>query len=1184
MTILELVERERTRLRRLHFIVGLGLTLGATGVVLALGTFALGGARWISLPRGVPFLIWVIVAAVDVAVIVWTARRLERRTGRRDVAAAIEREQAMRAGQLRGALEVANSGALGRRAADMIASRLAPAGSRLAPQSQRAARRGAAQATGAATVALAALAFAAPRFSDGFRALLQPVRAWHGTLLSPLQFESLPPAVLRGETLRLRIAARQRGEVALTQRTPGEAWTTENVRVDPRTGLATFETAPLRGDLTLVASDGRTSTDTVVVRVTDRPFVGAVSMRATYPAYIGRPAEALPIGEPARVPQGTVIDIAGRASTPLRTIRLTGAKDTLGLRVDDRAFAGRLVARTSGTWGWAAASAAGPITDLPLPISLDVVPDSAPHVEIVSPAVDTLVADNDRISLRATATDDHELSHIDLVSWRQPQVGPADAPLTQRLADGAATAWDGSPVIDLAPRALKPGDVLHVKIVATDNAPWGQFGESRELLLKIPTMEERRALAREAADSAVSQATSAAQTEKSIEDRTSDAARDRALKTAAEDTPSSASSADGQQHTMSYEQAEKAKAVAKDQRALADRVQNLQQAAAALQQQLKQAGALDSSLARQLQEAQALLRDAMTPELLAQMKKLDQATQQLSAEQTEQALKDMRAMQERLREQLEKSAEMLKRAGIEGSMQTLKDEAKDIADKERTLADSSAGGQSARDEAKHLADRSQRFSDEVQKLKDRLEKANADAGKAGADEARKRADASEQSMRQAAGAQPQASQSENQNGQKSGQPQNENGKPQPGQSQNQNNTPQAGQSQNPSGKPQAGQSQNQNGQPQNSAGKPQSGQSQAQPGQQQNAQAQRPGSQQQNGGNFSQNASDAASQMQRAADAMQQARESQVGAWKSELTNTLDKSIQEMLEMGRQEQSLAQKTRSGQAKPDETRGAQSAVKQGLDDAAKRLQQEGQKTSLLSGRSERAVAEAQQKVSDATKAASDARGSQQAASSMDDAAEALNRAAASLARDREKANTASSATGFADMLQQMQEMAKKQGSINAQAQGLMPGMGQSMSSQMQATARVLAREQRQVAQQLDDLSEAAGGDRAAELAKEAKQLADALEGGRLDATTLARQQQLFRRMLDAGRSLQKDEREDTGKRQATAAKGGNEYAPTNTDATGRATSKFQPPTWDELRGLSADERRAILDYFKRINGP
>ena len=304
--------------------------------------------------------------------------------------------------------------------------------------------------------------------------------------------------------------------------------------------------------------------------------------------------------------------------------------------------------------------------------------------------------------------------------------------------------------------------------------------------------------------------------------------------------------------------------------------------------------------------------------------------------------------------------------------------------------------------------------------------------------------------------------------------------------------------------------------------------------------------------------------------------------WKSELTNALDQAIQEMLQMARQEQQLEQKARSGQSKPEEMRGEQSAVKQGLDNAAQKLQQEGQKTSLLSGRSQRSVAEAQQKVSEATQQTTESRGSQQAANSLGEAADALNRAAASLARDREKANSSSSATGFAEMMQQLQEMAKKQGSINAQAQGLLPGMGQPMSSQTQGTARALAREQRQVAQQLDEIGDAVGGDRAAQLAKEAKAFADALEGGRLDATTVARQQQLFRRMLDAGRTLQKDEREDTNKREATSAKGGNELKPDNTNAAGRATLKFREPTWDELRGLSADQRRAILEYFKRIN--
>jgi hypothetical protein len=118
-----------------------------------------------------------------------------------------------------------------------------------------------------------------------------------------------------------------------------------------------------------------------------------------------------------------------------------------------------------------------------------------------------------------------------------------------------------------------------VKFVATDNSPWAQHGESRELLLKIPTLEERRAIARDAMDSAVSQVRAAAQAEKSLQERTTDAARDRARTPADAPPPTGAN---GKQGNMTYEAAEKAKAVAKDQRELADQVKSLQQTAAAL--------------------------------------------------------------------------------------------------------------------------------------------------------------------------------------------------------------------------------------------------------------------------------------------------------------------------------------------------------------------------------------------------------------------------------------------------------------------------------------------------------------------------------------------------------------------------------------------------------------------------
>ena len=92
MTIVELVERERARLRRMHVLVGLALSVGATSLLIAAGASTLGSARWMSLPRPVPFLVWLLVLGANAGVVFWTLRRLERRTARNTVAAAIERD------------------------------------------------------------------------------------------------------------------------------------------------------------------------------------------------------------------------------------------------------------------------------------------------------------------------------------------------------------------------------------------------------------------------------------------------------------------------------------------------------------------------------------------------------------------------------------------------------------------------------------------------------------------------------------------------------------------------------------------------------------------------------------------------------------------------------------------------------------------------------------------------------------------------------------------------------------------------------------------------------------------------------------------------------------------------------------------------------------------------------------
>ncbi len=1103
MTILELVERERARARWLELASGVALGVAVACGLFAAGALLLGHARWLSLPRAVPLAIWAL-GAVGLGLVAYaTRRRLRAHTSRAGIAAAIEHERSLRAGALRGALEVADSGAFGRRAAELLVESLDTHGAALAPRMQARARRRTVQIAGGALIAVVLLGVVAPLRGDGLLALLRPVSAWRGTLLAPLAFDGLPGAVMRGDTVRVLVAAGGRTTVELQDRTTGEGWSARTLDVSPVTGLATVTLGPLRGDLSLVVTDGRTRSDTATVRVTDRPFVGAITMRAVYPAYLDRPAETLPVGEAVVVPRGTTIEFTGRASTPLTAVGLRRDGDSVALRADQRAFGGRFAPAASGTWSWFARGAGAVVEDLPAPIDVTVVPDSAPRVEILAPLADTLVAALDTVSVQGAASDDHGLAAVDLHLWR-PGPGGTHAERVQRLAVNQGPAWSGTAVIDLSAQHLDPGDALHVTISAVDNSPWAQRGTSRELLLKVPSLDERRQMARAAADSTVEAVQRAATAEQGLQQRTSEMSRERMNHPV--DNPAAARdpAARGQtKGTLSYESAEKAKGLAKEQQDLADRVTKLQQAAAQLRDQLNRAGALDSSLSRQLQEAQQMLRDALTPQMLAEMRKLQSAANQLNAEQADQSLANLAELQKQLREQLEKSAKMLQRAAFEGAMQTLHDDAQDIAkaergdssparaDSSRTSADSSRGSPNDRrrppaglqtQQQRNLADRSDLLAKAIQQLQQKLADQDANAGAKNADDAHTFARASEQSMRQRADAQT------------------------------------------------------------------------------------------------------AAAEMQRAADAMQQARDQQVAEWKHELTAEIDRAVQELLQMSRQETRMEQQARTGQAAPGALRGDQSAVDQGVQQTQQRLQAQAQKTTLLSGRAQRAVSEAAQKVAAATKLAADPRDAARTPSAMGDAADALNRAAAALARDRQRANMASSASGFAEMLRQLQEAAKQQGSINAQAQGLMPlpGQGQ-MSPEAQATARMLANQERRLAQQLDDLSDAAGGDRAAQLSKEARAVAEALEQGRVDAATVARQEQLLRHMLDAGRSLQKDERDDSGKREAESAVNPKVFTPGAATTAGQSAVKYREPTWDELRGLSADERRAILEYFKRING-
>jgi hypothetical protein len=413
----------------------------------------------------------------------------------------------------------------------------------------------------------------------------------------------------------------------------------------------------------------------------------------------------------------------------------------------------------------------------------------------------------------------------------------------------------------------------------------------------------------------------------------------------------------------------------------------------------------------------------------------------------------------------------------------------------------------------------EQLKERIEQIADRLKKEQAEAGPSKLEEAAKNAERSAEAMERAAqGAERQEAAAQQQSGQR------------------------------------------QSGRQQQSGEQPSGQQQNRQAGQQERADAAREG----------------ADRMEEAAQQLADARQQQVEEWKDELTGEIDRSIQELTQLSREQGALAEQARSGTA-PEHLRPQQSAVRQGTEQVAERLQEQAGKSAHVSPQSQGAMGEARQKVQAAADQVAQGGRGNGAAESMEQAARALNQAAAALVRDRERASSSQSASGMQEMLQRMQELAQQQGQLNAQASTILPMPGAQASEQ----ARMLGARQRQLARQLEEAGEADESGRADQLAREMRQIAEVLQQGRLDAEVVDRQQRLFRRLLDAGLSLQKEEREEQGERESKAAAGGERFTP-GADARGRDAIRFREPDWNELRGLTAEERRAVLEYFKRLN--
>ncbi len=195
--------------------------------------------------------------------------------------------------------------------------------------------------------------------------------------------------------------------------------------------------------------------------------------------------------------------------------------------------------------------------------------------------------------------------------------------------------------------------------------------------------------------------------------------------------------------------------------------------------------------------------------------------------------------------------------------------------------------------------------------------------------------------------------------------------------------------------------------------------------------------------------------------------------------------------------------------------------------------------------------------------------------------ALSQAALLALAGMERVGETPDGSAMDDLLQELDALADQQEAINQEAEAL---SGEPDADGAAARMEEMAAAQEAVAGGVEELADMSGGEWTPgdldEMAREARELAEALAEGRLEPEIRERQTELLERFLGAGRTLERDG--PTEEREGTTAEEVDRplIAPLSQDLL--QGHRVPLPSAAELDGLTPAERRLVLEYFERLN--
>lgn len=462
--------------------------------------------------------------------------------------------------------------------------------------------------------------------------------------------------------------------------------------------------ADLRVSTEYYASISDASSDRYTITVLDRPALQALRVRLEPPSYTRLPVRVQDefLGDIRALP-GTRVTVSGDASKPLESgsVRF-GDSTSVPLQVRDRAFSASFVAGTQRSYRLEVTDQGSLANASPVHYPITLLADAYPAVRVLEPGRNIDVAGDEPIGLFVEAADDYGVSRVrigyrlshskfeevrDEYTYR-PVPLPAGAQLEVQLVD----RWD------LGGLYLVPEDVVEYFVEVFDNDAVNGPKSARSPLytLRLPSLEEVFTDLDQGHEQSLEELGSALEDAKKLREDLEKISQD--LKQNKE--------TDWQKEQQAKEMSRKVEDIRKKVDEAARRMDEMTS-------QMQQQQVLSPETMEKYMELQSLFQNMDTQDLQKALKQMQQSMQNVNPEQLRQALEQVQFSEDRFRQNIERTINLLKRIQVEQKMDEVTKRATELAEQQKELSKASDSTGSRPEE---LAKRQEELSADEQRL------------------------------------------------------------------------------------------------------------------------------------------------------------------------------------------------------------------------------------------------------------------------------------------------------------------------------------------------------------------------------------------------------------------------------------------------------------------------------------